>query len=382
MSRFVFELATDQHDPELRRLLAQNEMEGEIGISFRREPNYFYASGVQGSFYQVVAARDTMIQKIIGVGTRAIRPGFVNGQVESVGYLADLRLEPPYRGGPLVARAYRHLERLHADGRARLYFTVIAEGNRRALDTIAAGRAGIPPYRDLGRLLTPAVNLRRRKPPLHGGFEIMHGSKELLPEIVGCLNRNHQRRQFAPCYSPDQFCPRPAPQKDGQPSTSPGPWLRDFRVEDFYAAIRGRRVIGVIGKWDQSAYKQTVVTGYRGKIRWLRPLYNLAATLMGSARYPAPGKPLGFFYAGFIAVDHDDVAVFRALLRRLYNDHVGSGYHYFVAGLHEQDPLSAALSDYSLTPFAARLFAVHFEDGAQAFESLDGRLPYIELALL
>jgi hypothetical protein len=386
MSRFVFEAATEAHDADLRRLFAQNEMEGEIGISFRREPSYFYASQVQGSFYQVTAARDTRTGEVVGVATRAVRPGFLNGEVQAVGYLADMRLEAGYRGGLLVGRAYRHLARLHEDGRTRLYFTVIAEGNRRALATIAAGRAGLPPYRDLGRLLSPAVNLLRRKPPLEAGVEIVRGSEALLPEIVACLNRNHARRQFAPYYGVGVLgCwgvgePMATPQHLN--TSTPHPSLRGFRTEDFYVALRDGRVIGVVGKWDQSAYKQTVVTGYRGRLRVARPFLNAAAALMGCARYPAPGEALRSFYAAFIAVDEDDVEVFRALLRRLYNDHVGSGYAYFLVGLHEQDPLAAALSDFSLTPFAGRLFAVHFADGEETFHNLDGRVPYVELAML
>ena len=45
------------------------------------------------------------------------------------------------------------------------------------------------------------------------------------------------------------------------------PRLRDFKVQDFYLALCGGRVAGVVGKWDQSAYKQTVVTRYRGRLR-------------------------------------------------------------------------------------------------------------------
>jgi hypothetical protein len=373
MSRFVFEPATEQHEPGLRRLFAESDMDGDIKISFRREPNYFFAANLLGPFSQVVAARDSASGETIGVATRSIRPSFINGEVESLGYLADLRLDPRHRGGPLIARAYRHLKKLHQDGRTKLYFTVIAEGNRPALETIASGRAGLPPYRDYGRLLSPAINLLRRKSPAAAGAEIQRGTRALLPEIIDCLNRNHRRRQLAPCYTVDHFAGS---------SENPQRSLRAFKIEDFYVAVRGGRVAGVLGKWDQNDFKQTVVTGYGKKLRLLRLAYNLAAPLIGSPSYPTPGQPLRSFYASFIAVDDDDVDVFRALLRQLYNDHVGAAYHYFVVGLHEKDPLSSALADYSLTPFAARLFLVHFDDGEEIFTSLDSRPPYLEPALL
>ncbi|HXG52528.1 MAG TPA: hypothetical protein VNN77_14115 [candidate division Zixibacteria bacterium] len=369
MSRFAFELAGAEHDLSLRRLFAETEMDGEIKISFRREPSYFHASRVQGPFYQVVAARDTLTSEVVGVGTRAVRPGFLNGAVAPVGYLADLRLAPPYRGGPLVARAYRHLNELDRDGRTEIYFTVIAEGNRHALQTLAAGRAGIPPYRDFGRVLSPAVNLRRRKPAGPAGVEIRRGTVDLLPEIVDCINRNHRRRQFAPCYAVADFRSADA---DEAPAT------RGFRVEDFYVALRGGKIRGVLGKWDQSSFKQAVVTGYAKRLLALRPALNFAARLTGGPVYPPPGTELRFFHASFIAVDDDDLVVFAALLRRLYNDHVGAGYDYFVLGLHERDPLTAALRDYCSTPFAARLFVVCFDQ--RAVRALDRRVPYVEAA--
>ncbi|HEV8254342.1 MAG TPA: hypothetical protein VGQ78_06280, partial [Vicinamibacteria bacterium] len=356
-----------QHDGALRRLMAANAMEGEVTLAFEREPSYFFGSGVQAPFHQVVVGRDAATGEVIGVGTRAIRRGFVNGEPVDVGYLGDLRLDARYRGGVLLGRAYRHLAELHRDGRARLYFTMIAEGNRRALSTIAAGRAGLPPYRELGRFLSPAVNLRGRKPPIAFDGEVVHGVPERLPEIVDCLRRNLARRQLAPVYAEGDFG---------------GAWLRGFRVEDFHVALRGGRVVGVVGAWDQRAFKQTVVRGYAPRLTIARPFYNLAAHALGWPRYPPPGEALRSFHASFIAVDDDALDVFRALLRAVYNDRLGRGYHYFVVGLHERDPLAAALADYALTPFAGRLFVVHFEDGEEPWRRLDGRVPYVELAML
>jgi hypothetical protein len=365
--RVVFEPATAAHDLALRRLIAANPMPGAVTLAFEREPSYFMASAVQAPFQQVVVGRDVASGELVGVGTRAVRPGFVNGTVAPVGYLADLRLDPRYRGGHVVGRAYRHLAHLHGDGRTRLYFTMIAEGNAPALATIASGRAGLPPYRDLGRFLSPAVNLRGPKPELAFDGEIERGREETLDEIVACLQRNHARRQLAPVYTASDFG---------------SPWLRGLAVSDLYVARRGGRVVGVLAAWDQRAYKQTVVRAYGRKLALARPFYNLLARVAGFPRYPAPGEALRSFHASLVAVDEDEPPVFRALLRRLYNDHVGGALHYFVVGLHERDPLVPALRDYALTPFAGRLFVVHFEDGQEAWGRLDDRVPYVELAML
>lgn len=368
MARVVLAPAAAGDDARLRRLLADNPMDGRIRIAFEREPSYFHAVGVQGRFAQVFVGRDLDTGALVGVGTRTVKPAFVNGEPRALGYLSELRLLPRYRGGTLVARGYRLLRKLHRDGRTDLYSTVIAAENTLALRTIASGRAGLPAYRDLGLFDSPAVNLVRGKPPLHAGVEIVRGEPALLDDIVACLNEHGRAKQFAPVYAREDF--------------GPEGWLRDFRVEDFYVALDRGRVVGTLARWDQRGFKQTRVVGYRGSLRLLRPLCGVGARLFGWPRLPRPGEHLASFYAGFIAVAQNDVRIFRALLRRLYNDAVGGPHAYFVIGLHERDPLRAALADYRCSPYRGRLYCAHFEDGEAAYRALDGRIPHVEVATL
>ena len=350
-SSFTIEPARPDDDAELRALLRSMPMGKRIEVAFLREPNFFHACGIQGTFVQVFVGR--LDGRIIGMGTRAIRPSFVNGQLVDAGYLADLRLLPEYRGGTYVARAYRYLRELHEDGRTAIYSTVIVEDNRRALETIAANRAGLPRYTPLGRVLTPAIYLKRRLSSLTG--EITRGSFDLLPAIVAKLNEN--RLQFAPAYTEADFL-------DGR--------FRGFRVENFCLLMRQGKVAGVLGVWDQRSFRQTVVTRYHGLVGKLRPWLNLVRR----PPLPAPGQPLPFFFVAFVSTDDD--AAYATLLRRVYNDAVSGEYSHFIVGLHERDSRTAVLQDYSFTPFAGCVFAVTFDEPPD----LDGRVPYVEAAFL
>lgn len=367
-TRFAVTLAEHGDDAELRALLRENPINGSMQVAFEREPDFFAACAIRGSFCQVGVGRDLESGRIVGLGTRSIAEAFVNGKPVSFGWLSDLRLAPAHRGGTLVARGYRFLRQLHGDGRAELYGTVIFHDNQTALRTIATSRAGLPAYHDLGVMHCPGINLRRRKPAMASNCEIIRGRRELLPEIVDCLNRNNARKQFAPVHDVESFvhCNR---------------W-KDFRVSDFYVARRNNRIIGVVGRWDQSAFKQTRVISYGKRLRWIVPVANAVQSLLGAPAFPEPGQYVPFFYVSFIAVDQEDVGVFRALLREVYNDSVGSSCRYAMVGLHERDPLLTALKDYSLTPFAGRLFCVCFADGENEYRALDGRIPYVEAATL
>jgi hypothetical protein len=361
-SRFEIALANAEDDRELRELLRNSPVPGQISVTFEREPSFFNSCRIRGDFFQACVGRDRRTGKIIGLGTRSVAPAFVNGEATGLGYLADLRLEQQYRGGALIVRGYRFLRQLHEDCRTRFYMTVIFSENHAALTTIASGRAGLPRYHDQGIIHCPGINIRRAQPAIRASCEIVRGSEDLLPKIVGCLNRNNSRRQFAPIHTVEMFRNR---------------W-RHFRIEDFHVALRGSSVVGVVGCWDQSSFKQTRIVGYGSRLRWMVPLANLARPLTRAPRYPRVGQEVPYFYLSFIAIDGDDLRVFRALLRSAYNAAAGAGYLYAILALHERDPLLPALSDYSLTPFSARLFCVTFDDGEDLVRELDGRVPYLE----
>jgi hypothetical protein len=363
-SGFEITLATPTDDHELRELLRKSPIPGPISVTFEREPSFFDSCAIRGDFFQVGIGRDRRTGKIIGLGTRSVAPGFINGESTPLGYLADLRLEPQYRGGTLIARGYRFLQQLHQDRRTRLYTTVIFSENHAALTTIASGRAGLPQYHDQGTVQSPGINIRGAKPPIDAGYEIVNGSKDLLPEIVECLNRNNSRRQFAPVHAVPMFRDR---------------W-RNFRIEDFHVAVHGSSVVGVVASWDESPFKQTRIAGYNSRLRWMVPLANILRPVKRVPRYPKAGEEVRYFYLSFIAIDDNNLQVFRALLRSAYNAAVGTGYLYAILALHERDPLLPALRDYSLTPFSGRLFCVTFDDGEDLVRELDRRVPYLEAA--
>jgi hypothetical protein len=367
-SQFQFALAQSQDDAELRSFLANNPVPGNIEVTFEREPDFFAGSEIRGSFNQTITVRDLNKDKIVGIASRSVSKAFVNGSLTELGYLSDLRLSPEYRSGSLLARGYRFLKQLHADGRALLYTTAIFAENSRALATLTAGRAGLPSYHPMGCLDCSGINLGRAKPPFEARCDIARGNFALLPQIVECLNRNNARKQFAPFHTCEDFLPG-------------GRW-RDFNVSDFYVAVRDSRVIGVIGHWNQQRFKQTRVIRFAGLLRWLAPMAKIAHPILKGWRFPEVGEELRSFYITFVAVDKDDLSIFRALLRALYKDAASRDAMFALTSLHQEDPLRAALADYSLTPFCARIYCVCYSDGESAFDNLDHRVPYMESATL
>jgi hypothetical protein len=372
MSQYRFELASPADDEDLRRVLAETPMEGRILVAFQREPSYFEGASVDGRFRQTIACRDIESGHIVGFGSRSIAERFVNGVPTPIGYLSALRLQNEHRNRGLVARGYAYFRRLHtADNRTPLYLTTIAEGNRAALAVLTSGRAGLPAYHDAGWFHTVAIPIKRRgqKPPQGFQGTIRSATEDDASLLLEFLAQHGPARQFFPCYTAADIF-------------SAQGLLKSLTADRLLMAFVGGRLVGILAGWDQMAFRQSIVCGYRGALRYARPIYSVFAWARGLPPLPAVGSPFKYLIGALPVVADHSSGVFGALVDELLRRSVGSLYQYILLGLHESDPLFRELRGRGGTEYRTRLFLVCWDDGEPLRRSLDERPPYLELGCL
>ncbi len=367
--RFLIEIANENDEAGLRRIARDNYMDGNIRLSVQREPNFFRSLEVEGRLVQVCLGRDLRNKKVIGFAVRAIREMFVNGFIRDIGYLSNLRLEEAYRGGTLIYRAYRFLKELHRDGRTPLYVTSILQDNQYALKIITSGRAGIPPYKDYGGYTTYVVGLKKKRGNLPGNLELRKGTEDMIDDIISFLHEEGKKKQFYPLYR----------ERDLLNTTG---ILRGLHMYDLIVALKRGKIVGVIGLWDQTAVKQDVVSGYSTLMRIIKPLWNIYAPLRDLPSLPVRDTRLNFFFAAMNLVKDNNRVIFHALIERLREEGRERRLSYMVLGLHSRDTLNGVMKRYPSYKFRSRIFLVHWEDGEQLYDSLDDRIPYLEVAAL
>lgn len=370
MGRYRFELATRAEDAELRSILAATPMEGDISLSFRREPSFFDAVADDRHFCQVVICRDSRDGRIVGFGCRSVRTMYVNGAPAPIGYLSGLRVLPEYRNRGLIARGYAFLRQCHGDARTPLYLTTIAEGNERALAILTSGRAGLPTYRFAGNYHTVVISMRRRVPrQATGSVEVREATCDDLHAVLKFLNDAGPRRQFFPCYDASDFFGRRCA-------------LRDLAPSDLLLAFRGGQLVGTLGGWDQHAFKQSVVERYASPLRYGRPLYNAWAGLRGWPRLPRPGDSFRYLTAAIPLVSDNDPVIFSALLESLLARAAKGASDFLVIGLHQSDPLLPLVQPFRSGCYLTRTYLVCWDEGESQLKKMDGRPPYLELGCL
>lgn len=143
-------------------------------------------------------------------------------------------------------------------------------------------------------------------------------------------------------------------------------------------------IVGVMGLWDQSAYKQTVVRGYGATLGLFRGVLNLVARAAGMpcAPFPDPGEHVAGAYASFVCVARDDPRIFALLLRHLHALAAQRGYAYLFLGLPAGDPLLPVARRYPHLTYRSRLYLASWGNRT-LYDRLDHRrLPYVDLATL
>ncbi len=364
-----FTLAEQADESDLRELLGSSPMTGPLEIAFGCEPDVFNALQVQGRYVETIAVRDKATDWLVGMGTRAIKTGYINGAAAPIGYLSHLRSRPAYRGGSGLVRGYRFLRKLHTDGRAKLYLSTIIEANTDARHLLTSARCGLPAYHDMGRFCTRAVSLKPRpatstKPTGH----VRRARPEDIPAINRFLSWEGPQKQFFPEYHPQEL-------------TGASGLLYGLRSEGFFLAFSSTELIGTAAVWDQRRFKQNVISGYHPALKSFRPLINVGARLLGFPQLPQLNTILNCAHLGLVCVKDNDPAIFRSLLNVICK-HCRDPYEFMVAGFHEKDPLLSVLTRQKGISYFSRIYVVCWSDGEEAFAQLDDRIPYLEVGAL
>lgn len=348
--------------------MLRNAMPGRISLAASHDPSFFASAQVEGCIRRIMVAERE--GQIVGTGLMAKRRVFLNGMPAEIGYISSLRLDPSIRSGMTMALGNRLMKRWHEeDLRAPFYLCCIIKDNVLARRILTSGRAGMPAAHEIGTMHVASIPLlRRSRTPQPDGLRIVRGGTVGAEAIIECLNRCGRSKQLFPVYTIEDLLA-----KDGV--------LRGLHVEDFHVAIAGDRIVGVLGCWNQLAFRRLVVAGYSGGMRLVKTLLSPVAHMLSLAPLPNPGDAVQSVSAACIAIEDNDPKVFKALLDSVLHAEHGTGKTFLTVGLMEQDPLSSVTRQYLHLPTRSCIYAMQW-DGDDAVSKFDGRLPYIELASL
>jgi RimJ/RimL family protein N-acetyltransferase len=361
-------VATRADSPALCDLLRRVHIRSNLDLTQERDPDFFRLLDMHLGEHEVLIAegRDG---RAGACGALSIRPGWVDGRIENVGYLGDLRIVPGSRAAAVMPKVFaKLLERARDRLGAQVFYTVIFDENeaaKRSLVERSEKRKGLPIY----RVMTPfeMTNVQFTTSKGRPGAPVERASRAGLDELIAFLaERARSRVMGDPCDAARMM---------RRLETWP------LAVDSFLIARRSGRIAGCAAPFDTDPFKRTRVLGYYGRMRWIRTAFDLGAAVLRYPPLPAPGETFRFAFLSHLEVRDDDPAVLRDLLLEAYRQRAGDGLHFLSAMVPRGSPLARAFSGFTVNRTPMTIYSVTLADGPHAERDFETMRPGFEMAL-
>lgn len=350
-------VATVDDNAAILELMGDVPMQGNLALATRRDPDFFALYDLQrGS--NMLWVDDASDGRLAGMGGILVRDGHLDGVVQPVGYLGDLRTRGFVRERLAFPQVYAHLfHRAVQETGCEYYLTAILDDNAAAAaaltsssspsSTGATKRRPQPHYHPLTAYDMANVHfLRRRVARPTPGLYVRRAVVDDLPAITALLADDHAQRPFGWRFDDGEF--------EHRVQHWPGFSLHEtFLVHDDNGVLRG-----LCTCWDASTVKRYRVLRYGGQMLWVKRGLSLLSSLTGTAPLPDVGDDFRYFYLTNLSIVDDDPRVFQALVDAVYAAHVDDGFHFFCFPLYPGDPLTAGTRGYYVRRVPFHLYAV------------------------
>ncbi len=369
-SRFIFESARESDGKELLEILEDAAFKGNISLLYTRRPNAYRSLKQEAKDVWILLARDTQNGKIAGFGACAVRKLFVNGSPQNVAYFFSLRIARSYQKKAMILhRAYDALYAQTQGKQIVCYLTTILDENHYARKLLEKPRPFMPAYTPFGTYEVFAMRCRstRHSKRKRGDSLVFRQSvPQDIEALTNFLNREGRKYHFFPVV-------HAADLQNGR--------FYGLAIKDFYLLHSEDGEILAAGvPWDQRHYKQYIVQGYGGALKYLRPLSRISP-LFGYPALPVPGSALVFFTLSFWAIRDNDPQIFERFLSEITN--ISRQYPFFLLGLHERHPLYPVLQQRPHLSYRSKLYRVSRQGQESSPIQLDQtQIPYLECGLL
>lgn len=381
MSNFQFVEADYRYDAELRRFMHESASDHSMSLRLEREPDYFDALQVEGINVDVIAAHDR--HKVIGMATRSDKPCFVDGATEpvAVGYLSNVKIAPDYRKSSLLLQGCRFLGELHKRASCEFYLMCVLTDNEKVIHFLnhtpsftffTSTGDDLPAFEALGLYKTYLLHSASRGSNSSSlpDISIRRATREDVPYIVDFIRTHGPRRQFFPCYTEEDL------------NSSCG-LLKGLAVSDIFLAYQKEKLMGTLGLWDQTNFRQWYVNDYTQYCSIYNNFKDTRTEI--SSRLPQFNfnNPLDYRMLALACIAEDNLAVFNALLDEIkLSCATGGSMPYLWIGLHEKDPLNEVIKREPCFLIESALYVVSWGNTKRDIKDLKKIIPYLELGSL
>ncbi len=367
-SRLRLFRATPDDQERLLKLYSEKSRDGHVRINLDMSPDVFAALSVEGFKNEVFAVEDVSTGELAGAGVRNLRHCYVNGTMETVGYLSGLRVAAKYRKSRAMFLIFKQLRDLYLQGECFGYLTSVFNSNTVAKNVLTSGKAGMPRFREVGQLTTFVFKPQYLSGPRSKDCETRTATEADIPELVKFLQTEGARYQFFPYLDEEDFR-----QQRG--------FLKELDINQVWIARKQGSIAGCMAFIDQSAFRRWKVDGYSPVFKKMRGALNLGNALLGLPSFPKEQQNFNYHLLSLVCIRDFDAEIFKTLFNKAVNPLMQKEKPLVLLSLFNGSPFTAELPLLKFS-FKSTIFIGYWGETLTQIESLDNRFPHLEAASL
>ena len=356
---YKIERASEKDGQEMLEIIEALPSKGIFELLYTRRPDAYSSYRKESDRVEIGVIRDGD-GRIAMQGACVIRDYYLNGESCSVGYLGGIRKRPDFKENiDWMRMVFEARKQVSCD---RFYCSILAD-NGLVMKYFKRKRKGIPQWEEVCDYTTYVINprsiARKRWKLADDSLVFRRASQEDLPGIHEFLNREGRKHDFFTKISHLE---------------------QDFyglRAEDCFLLERDEGIIAFAALWNQTDYRQYIVTKYNKPLNYMTRVDKLTR-LLGYVPFPRENQVLDFPQLSLFLVENDDLGIYRHFLHKISRE-IKHDTHMMVIGLPNKSPAKQEVLDRirSLS-FGSTLFFVDFSGKEVRF---DHKL-FIECGLL
>jgi hypothetical protein len=317
--------ATSADNGALLELTRRTPMNGRIALRIDRDPDFFALTRHRGKGEVFVATRN---EQVIASFSVTLADVLISGTPVRAAYIADLK-SAGKDSGRVLLRLFESATRYLRANDVALVWCVVAAGNE-GVAPFLDGRAGLPRFAPCGRFFVDElVNIKRRTSSRYTVDLDVHGA-----EVADLVRRFRATRDLSCEY------------RGG-----------DVGTIARLAAREGTRVVAALELFDPGSIKRNVLLGAPFTTRALLAIGSSVSAVIGGPPLPRVGDTVRLAYIRNVACDGDRTSALKALIGRARGIALERGFMFSAIGLHERDPLRAAVAGMPRFTFSSLLYA-------------------------
>ncbi|MEE3343223.1 MAG: hypothetical protein VZS44_03945 [Bacilli bacterium] len=341
--KYKVEKATEKDGIEMLEIIESIPAKGAFELIYTRRPNAYLSYQKEGDRVNVGVIKDEN-GKIVLQGSCIVNDYYLNNKVYPIGYVGGFRKRQDFHG------KFNWMELAVNDkvsNKCDLYYCSILSMNKHAKDVFTKKRNYMPNLEKIcdytTYIINPKIILRKKWLAKKNEYIFKKVTKKDLPNVYDFLHQEGSKYNFFPYI------------------TNIEKEFYNLHIDNCYIMLKNNKIVSFCGLWNQTDYKQYIVTKYNRPLNILTKLGKITETI-SYIPMPKTGEVLDFPMLSFMLVENNNIELYKEFLYYLAQE-IKKEYDIFVIGINNNSIINKEIySKIRCLKFQSTLYFMNFSN--------------------